>query len=741
MLKNGSSYIGSEEGHFDHTQKHKRRASDNQNLQDHNSNKEQRIETPKSGEGMNLLSKLKSNIQNISKSRRKKKTSSFSIASSNVVSLPAPSQPSVVASALINGSSAKKLDDFFSARDVEKNEGTKELFSNELKSLSGTNSIMTVGTLLNSLKGSKKEIPVYVGSTSKLDLDIYTPENEVSEEEAAIVRAELFSENFSFIGDDIPSPQPTWEGMGLTHGILRILQKQKFKEPFAIQSQSIPIILKGRNVVSVAPTGSGKTLAFVIPALMHARVGRRTAADSNASVLILLPSRELCEQVYDVMANFLEATHLRGALLVGGVDQRPQISTVAKGVDIIVATPGRLIDIVTKNNGRLTSLRDVCLCVLDEADQMFDRGFEKQMTMIFRGLHPHSQRVLFSATMSTPMEQLIHSYLTDHITVLCGQRLRVNPKIKQRVVYVGEEESKLDHVLKELGVFFYANPDKKAVVFCETIGEVDALFSAMLASGYDPVAVHAAMDQSDRSINMDAFRTTANILIATSVAGRGIDVPSIGFIINYDCPNHAEMYVHRVGRTGRGNRSGEAVTLITDADDRHTPFLIYMMNESDTAIDSSVQALYDKFVERVGDKHPSLKVAKRLRGRSFKFSKAKEDTSAMRREHQTEDDVVEHEIISTNDGFEGSIPVVELPVTVRRRLLNRGNLKQLEQAHGVSIRMRGVMDSKEDPLRIVLLSSVKLTLQAALNGVVSSIKDLLSGLSDEDKKSLRGAIC
>ena len=350
-------------------------------------------------------------------------------------------------------------------------------------------------------------------------------------------------------------PLSDFDTLGLKPILTKTLAAQGFDTPTPIQAQAIPLATEGHDILGLAQTGTGKTLAFGLPlvqALLTAEGGK--PEPKTAKALILAPTRELVGQIADSLRVFTGPTPLKIATVVGGQSISKQIAVLARGTDILVATPGRLIDLMDR---RAVDLGRVAHLVLDEADQMLDLGFIHALRRIAPALGTPRQTMLFSATMPKQMEELSRAYLTD------PQRVQVSPpgkaadKITQSVVFLekADKPAKLRAILDR-------DPDALTLVFGRTKHGCEKLMKGLVADGYDAASIHGNKSQGQRDRAIKAFRAgTIKVLVATDVAARGIDIPGVGYVINYELPDTPDNYVHRIGRTARAGREGEAVTL------------------------------------------------------------------------------------------------------------------------------------------------------------------------------------
>ena len=403
-------------------------------------------------------------------------------------------------------------------------------------------------------------------------------------------------------GRGCPAPVENWEQCGLSERILQVIKKHNFVAPFAIQQQALPAIMCGRDVIGVAKTGSGKTLAFLLPMFRHIMDQPPLREMEGPIGLIMAPARELAFQIYNEAKKFSKALGLRVVCVYGGAGVAEQIGELKRGADIVVCTPGRMIDILCMQAGKLVSLRRVTMVVMDEADRMFDMGFEPQIKMILQNIRPDRQTVLFSATFPKPIEKLAKTILKLPLEIVVGDRTVANKDIVQ-YVEVHEEEDKYMRLLQLLGVWY----DKGSIlIFVDKQEKCDQLFQDLLKSGYPCLSLHGGKDQIDRDHTLHEFKTLIKtVMVATSVAGRGLDVPEIVCVINYNCPNHLEEYVHRIGRTGRAGRKGTAYTFISPHEDQYSPIMAKALEKAGQPIPEELAAMVKTFQEKVdrGEAH------------------------------------------------------------------------------------------------------------------------------------------
>jgi ATP-dependent RNA helicase DDX46/PRP5 len=365
-------------------------------------------------------------------------------------------------------------------------------------------------------------------------------------------------------GKRCPKPIRSFGQCGLSSAVLEVIRRAGYDAPTPIQAQAIPCIMSGRDVIGVAKTGSGKTLAFLLPVLRHAALQERPGAGEGPIAVLVAPTRELAIQIYGEAKRFARATDLRCVCAYGGSGVKDQITDLKRGADIVVCTPGRMIDLLAMNSGRITNLRRVTIVVLDEADRMFDMGFEPQLTRLVENVRPDRQTVMFSATFPPQVERLARQILTEPVEVMIGGNSVAANTIDQHIE-VRPEDSKFRRLLQLLGVWYEKG---STLVFVDRQDNADRIFRELSQAGYLCVSLHGGMDQADRDSGLADFKNgDVRVLVATSVAARGLDVKQLTLVVNFDVPNHYEDYVHRVGRTGRAGRAGTAHTFITPDQD------------------------------------------------------------------------------------------------------------------------------------------------------------------------------
>jgi ATP-dependent RNA helicase RhlE len=326
-----------------------------------------------------------------------------------------------------------------------------------------------------------------------------------------------------------------------------------FRKPTDIQYKSIPSILAGEDLLAIAQTGTGKTAAFAIPLIDLLLDNIPYPDDYNIRCLVLAPTRELAQQIAKVFTNIAQYVPLTTVCITGGVEQQGQIDELNGPVDILVATPGRMFDLIYQKHIKITKVK---FLVLDEADQMLDLGFYKDILDVKKFLPKLHQTLFFSATINDQIKDLAYSLVRNPIRIQLSPKERVSRNITHSVAYINMDDKRffLERIVKE-------NSQKKIIVFVRTQVRVERVAKAMERVGITSIFMHGGMQQDEREKTLNQLREgTCNILVTTDVVARGIDIPYIYMVINYDIPEVVENYVHRVGRTGRGNDKGYAIS-------------------------------------------------------------------------------------------------------------------------------------------------------------------------------------
>ena len=329
------------------------------------------------------------------------------------------------------------------------------------------------------------------------------------------------------------------------------LARLGFNKPTDIQFKAIKPIMEGEDVFAIAPTGTGKTGAFAIP-IIDRFIRHPRRKEHGVRCLIMVPTRELASQIHDVFTEFTRQTKIRSLSLLGGVEQESQINSLKKGVDVLITTPGRMFDLIHQG---YIDVSHADYLVLDEADLMLSMGFQKDIQDVIRLLPKKRQTLFFSATINKKIKSLAYDIVRDAIRIQISPKNPVSKNVHHAVSYVEMDDKRffLENLIKEF-------PEYKYIVFARTKIRVERVVAAMERVGIKSEGLHGGMEQKDRFDVLNRFRNDeTNVLITTDVAARGIDIPNVDYVVNYDIPDDSENYVHRCGRTGRGNKTGQAL--------------------------------------------------------------------------------------------------------------------------------------------------------------------------------------
>lgn len=368
-----------------------------------------------------------------------------------------------------------------------------------------------------------------------------------------------------------------FEDYSIAFEIKRNLAKMGFNRPTDIQFKAIPSILKGEDVLAIAQTGTGKTAAFAIPvvSLIHER--KQKTRSEGIKCVVMVPTRELALQITEVFDQIARHTRVKTVCVFGGVDQDPQIDKLDNGVDILVATPGRMFDLASQGHINLTRVNTL---ILDEADQMLALGFYKDIEDLIRKLPKSRQTLFFSATIDDKIKKLAYSIVSKPIRIEIAPKDRVSKNITHSVAHIAMDDKRffLERIIAQ-------NTEDKVLVFVRTKVRAERVANALTRMGIANQTIHGDKEQTDRLQVLQDFKRGKNkVLITTDVSARGIDIPNVEFVVNYDLPEEPEKYVHRVGRTGRGVHKGRAISFCSPEE---KPFL----NEIEKFLDSPVDVI------------------------------------------------------------------------------------------------------------------------------------------------------
>ncbi|NDV50946.1 MULTISPECIES: DEAD/DEAH box helicase [unclassified Salipiger] len=377
--------------------------------------------------------------------------------------------------------------------------------------------------------------------------------------------------------------------LNLNPKVLKAIEEAGYETPTPIQAGAIPPALEGRDVLGIAQTGTGKTASFTLPMITLLARGRARARMPRS--LVLCPTRELAAQVAENFDVYTKHLKLTKALLIGGVSFKEQEQLIDKGVDVLIATPGRLLDHFERGKLLLTGVQ---IMVVDEADRMLDMGFIPDIERIF-SLTPFTRQTLFfSATMAPEIERITNTFLSGPERIEVARQATASETIEQGAVFF--KASRKDREASEKRAVLRALIDKEgdactnAIIFCNRKVDVDIVAKSLKKYGYNASPIHGDLDQSQRTRTLDGFRDgSVRLLIASDVAARGLDVPSVSHVFNFDVPSHAEDYVHRIGRTGRAGRKGKAFTIVVPKDEKNFEEVEKLLQKEIPRVDSPVR--------------------------------------------------------------------------------------------------------------------------------------------------------
>ncbi|XP_038006092.1 probable ATP-dependent RNA helicase DDX46 [Motacilla alba alba] len=515
----------------------------------------------------------------------------------------------------------------------------------------------------------------------------------MTQEEVNVYRLEL--EGITVKGKGCPKPIKTWVQCGISMKILTALKKHGYEKPTPIQTQAIPAIMNGRDLIGIAKTGSGKTIAFLLPMFRHIMDQRALEEGEGPIAVIMTPTRELALQITKECKKFSKTLGLRVVCVYGGTGISEQIAELKRGAEIIVCTPGRMIDMLAANNGRVTNLRRVTYVVLDEADRMFDMGFEPQVMRIVDNVRPDRQTVMFSATFPRAMEALARRILSKPIEVQVGGRSVVCSDVEQHVIVI-EEENKFLKLLELLGHY---QEKGSVIIFVDKQEHADGLLKDLMRASYPCLSLHGGIDQYDRDSIINDFKNgTCKLLVATSVAARGLDVKQLMLVVNYSCPNHYEDYVHRAGRTGRAGNKGYAYTFITEDQARYAGDIIKALELSGNPIPPDLEKLWADFKDQQKAEGKLIKKSSGFSGKGFKFDETEQALANERKKLQKaalglqdsddEDTAVDiDEQIESMFNSKKRVKDMAAPGTSNAPTPSAGNAEKLEIAKRLALRI------------------------------------------------------
>ncbi|KAJ3008685.1 hypothetical protein HKX48_008396, partial [Thoreauomyces humboldtii] len=399
----------------------------------------------------------------------------------------------------------------------------------------------------------------------------------LSEDEAAAIRQQL---DMRVQGHNVAKPCISFAHFGFDDKLLAAVIKNGYTEPTGIQRQAVPVALGGRDIIGIAKTGSGKTAAFIWPMLVHIMDQHELQRGDGPIGLILAPTRELAAQIHSEAKRFARAYSLKVAVVYGGASKGDQFKELRSGgIEILVATPGRLIDLVKM---KATNLRRVSFLVLDEADRMFDLGFEPQVRSLCDAVRPDRQTLLFSATFRPRIERLARDILDDPVRISVGAAGTANADIAQTIEVLPDDTYKWSWLTTRLVRFAVTGA---VIIFIGRKAGVDQLAESLNGAGHQCRSLHGDMPQSDRDAVVRDYKAGRfKVLVCTDVAARGLDIKSVKTVVNYDVAKDIDSHIHRIGRTGRAGEKGEAYTLVTASEDRFAAELVSNLEDANQPV-------------------------------------------------------------------------------------------------------------------------------------------------------------
>jgi len=419
--------------------------------------------------------------------------------------------------------------------------------------------------------------------------DFYKPHDSVKNRSSNEVQRFRDKHEITVSGN-APNPIQSFDEVYIPDYVMNEIVRQKYDKPTPIQAQGWPIALSGANMVGIAQTGSGKTLGYILPAIVHINNQPNLQRGDGPIALVLAPTRELAQQIQTIATDFGSASYVRNTCIFGGASKGPQARDLERGCEIVIATPGRLIDFLESGK---TNLRRCTYLVLDEADRMLDMGFEPQIRKILSQIRPDRQTLMWSATWPKEVRRLAEDFLESYVQVNVGSlELSANHNINQIIQLCTEndKQDKLKNLLQEI----YETDENpgKIIIFIETKRKVETICRFIRSFGVNCGSLHGDKSQPERDFVLREFRTgKSNILAATDVAARGLDVDGIKFVINFDYPQNSEDYIHRIGRTGRSEAKGTSYAFFTDANMKQAKDLVAVLREANQEIDPKLLAM------------------------------------------------------------------------------------------------------------------------------------------------------
>ncbi|CCE65894.1 hypothetical protein TPHA_0N01130 [Tetrapisispora phaffii CBS 4417] len=573
--------------------------------------------------------------------------------------------------------------------------------------------------------------------------------------------------NIKISGKNCPRPITRWSQLGISSDVMYLLTKTlQYDTPTPIQSQAIPAIMTGRDVIGISKTGSGKTISYALPLIRHVKAQRPLSNSETGPLgLIIAPTRELAIQINEEIQKFIKSDpSIRSICCTGGSELKNQIYEFKRGIEIVVATPGRFIDLLTLNTGKLLNTKRITSVILDEADRLFDMGFEPQVTQIMKTIRPDKQCVLFSATFPIKLQAFVKRVLHNPLTITIDSKTMVNENVHQAFEILNNDSEKFFKLIEILDNFVEKREssqskgseqvedeiiDKKIIIFVSSQQTCDAVAANLEKYDYDVFSIHAGRSYQERVSNLEKFKKTKNsILLCTEVLSRGLNVPEVSLVIIYNAVNKFSQYVHTTGRTARGTRRGNAITLLLSDELDAAYILKKAMRDEELAENSPEKiSILDEMVNKfeVGLKSGKFTISKGLGGkgldnldaqRNKNNNKEKEDFKRISKGTVNNDidggtvdmddvsnDVVadievpklKYEIIRNDNAdkastFSAHVYINDLPKLIRWEVSKNTTLSNVKRETGCSITSRGQYypdnknpKSDKDPPKLFLL--------------------------------------
>ena len=582
--------------------------------------------------------------------------------------------------------------------------------------LSQANGIDSIWKLMKNNIDKEKDLKIV--DHSKMNYDYFTKNLYIESPEITKLTDEEVSEirktNGSILvkGKEIPRPILDFYQCGLNSKIMEVLEYKQIKKPFPIQMQAIPTIMSGRDCLGVSETGSGKTLAYILPMLRHVqsrladiksnnggKLNYRSKEVNGPIALILVPTRELATQICEEIRSFTNLINIETTCLFGGSNLGNQINDLKHGVDIAVATPARLIELLCLSNGKITNLTRTTFVVLDEADRMFDLGFEPQISKIIRNVRPQRQVIMFSATFPKQIQSIAKKILKRPVEILVGLRGQGAKNIEQHVEIIKKDKSFI-RLLEVLEKYI----DICTIIFVDVQNEAIELWKELFKKGFSCCLLYGQMDQEDRIDNLEDFKKgKKNILVTTSICARGLDVPRCGLVINFRCPNHMEDYIHRIGRTGRAGKKGIAYTFIDpEEEDLYAEDIIKVLEISNQEISDQLKEVARNYRRKLlRGEAEKFRISGYL-GRGYKFNKLEKEKKKIETkllttgeneqfldENELEKNKKELKLLNDEENGDKNKSSESQALVIRNKYTKKEFLKQIGENEDVDIILRG----------------------------------------------------